>query len=82
VTTSPPGALTGTGADATTVVPTPSSAGRRTAIRGGSLPLIRFAATLADTRTPSSGASTIASRSANWRKPTAVPAGQAPAAQA
>ena len=65
-----PGSDTGSGAESTTVMPTPpSSAGRRTAIRGCSAPAIRFACTLAATRTPSSGASTVAPRSANCMKP-------------
>ena len=54
----------------------PSSAGRSTATRAGSLPETRLANALASTRTPSSGASTSVPLSANWRKPTLAPAGQ------
>jgi hypothetical protein len=64
----PVGELTGTGAEATTVWLTPpSSAGRRIAILGSSVPAILLACTLAETRTPPSGASTVALRSANCR---------------
>ena len=67
---------TGSGADSTTVTPAPpSSLGRSTAIRGGSPGAIRFACTLAATSTPSSGACTAASRSANCTNPRLVPAG-------
>jgi hypothetical protein len=69
---------TGNGADSTTAMPRLSSpAARSTAIRGCSAPAIRFACTLAATSTPSSGASTVAPRRANCRKPMLVPAGQA-----
>ena len=68
---------TGSGADSTTVTPAPPFAsGRRTAIRGGSVPAIRRAFTLAATRTPSSGACTTASRSANCVNPMLAPAAQ------
>jgi hypothetical protein len=53
------------GAESTTVKLTPSSSGRRIAIRGSSVPAIRFALTPTETRTPSSGASTVPCRSAN-----------------
>jgi hypothetical protein len=64
----PAGEVTGSGAESTTVRPTPaSSTGRRTAIRGASVPAIRLARTLAETKTPSAGVSTVALRRANWR---------------
>ena len=45
-------------------------------MRGGSAPAIRRALTVAEVITPLSGASTVAWRRANWRKPTSTPAGQ------
>ena len=76
---SPVADVTGSGAAALTVMPLPSP-GRRTAISGLSVPASRLAWTLAEVRTPSSGASTVAPLSANCWKPRLGAAGQ-PAAQ-
>ena len=67
--TSPSTAFSGSGTESTTRSDPPAASGRRIAIRGSSVPAIRFALTLAETSTPASGASTVAWRSANWRNP-------------
>src|SRR4051812_11153368 len=70
---SPVAELTGTGTESSTV--TPASAGRSTATFGWSTPEMRRALTLAETSTPSSGASTVAPRSANCWKAMLWPGG-------